>query len=112
MNYELEIDDLQKFDIEKAIPCGLIMNEILSNAYKYAFPNMLSGEITISLKRLNDKCIMDVADNGVGMHKDFDASNSNSLGLELIHSLVGQLDGTIKITSESGTKFHLEFPYI
>jgi len=111
VNYNLNVDDLEKFDIEKAIPCGLIINEILSNAYKYAFPEKLNGEISIELKKTDNKCIFIISDNGVGMPKHFDANNSNTLGLELIHSLVEQLDGTIKISSKNGTKFHLEFPY-
>lgn len=110
VNYNLNNNDFEKFDIEKAIPCGLIINEILSNAYKYAFPKKIVGEINIELKIKNRKCIMVIVDNGIGMPKKIDVNNSNTLGLELIHALVEQLEGSITITSQKGTKFHLEFP--
>ena len=112
VNYDLNIDGLEGFDIEKAIPCGLIINEILSNAYKYAFPKKLSGNINIELNKMNDNCILIISDDGVGMPKDFNLKNSNSLGLELIYSLVDQLDGNLSINSKNGTKFQLEFPYV
>ncbi len=111
VDYDLDVDDLEKFDIEKAIPCGLITNEILSNAYKYAFPKKLSGKINISLKIGEGSCTLIIEDDGTGIPKEIDVNNSNTLGLELVHSLVEQLDGAIKISSEKGTKFHLEFPY-
>lgn len=110
VSYELNTSDFERFDIEKAIPFGLIINEILSNAYKYAFPEKMQGEIKLALKIVDDKCIMRIADNGIGMSINIDVNNSNTLGLELIHALVDQLDGTVDISSDKGTMFHLEFP--
>ena len=111
VNYEMSCESLEKFEIEKAIPCGLIANEILSNSYKYAFPNQFSGEISIELKSSSENCVMIIRDNGIGMKTPVDFSNSNSLGLELIHSLVGQLEGTLEVSSENGTTYHIEFPH-
>ena len=105
-------EGLKKFNIEKAIPCGLIVNEILSNSFKYAFQNKLSGHIQIYFKSKSiDGYEMFVSDDGIGIPKNIDVLNSNSLGLELIHSLVDQLDGNIKISSKNGTSFKIVFPY-
>jgi two-component sensor histidine kinase len=110
VEYEFETKSLEKFNIDKAIPCGLIINEIVSNAYKYAFQKKLSGKINIGLNKSNNSFKMIISDDGIGMPKDVDVYNSNSLGLELVHSLVEQLDGSIEISSEKGTRFIIIFP--
>lgn len=109
INIEDELFD--KFDIEKAIPCGLIVNEVVSNAYKHAFGKMLKGKIEISLTLENNKCKMIIADNGVGFPEDFDSNNLKSLGLELIDALVLQLDGDYSIESKNGTRIKIDFSY-
>jgi two-component sensor histidine kinase/predicted hydrocarbon binding protein len=109
--FDMDIEGLKKFDIEGAIPCGLIVNEVLSNSFKYAFPNKLSGEIKISFKEIDKGYEMLISDNGVGIPKNIDVSNSNSLGLELIHSLVDQLDGKVNVLLEKGTAYRIAFPY-
>lgn len=112
IDVNLQIDDKQfdKFDIEKAIPCGLIINEIVSNSYKHAFKG-LKGEISISLAKKEQKCILVVSDNGVGISQKIDFNNLNSLGLELIDLLVMQLDGHYQINTKKGTEFFIEFPF-
>ena len=112
VTFEMDLEGLKKFDIEKAIPCGLIVNEVLSNSFKYAFPNKLSGEIKILFKETSEGYEMIVSDNGIGISKDIDVSNSNSLGLELIHSLVDQLDGEVEVLLENGTAYRIAFPYL
>lgn len=90
--------------LDTAIPCGLLLNELLSNALKHAFPAERSGTITIALFRNNDRFLeLHVADNGVGAPPDFDFSQQGNLGLQLIMALAeGQLHGTIHFTSEQG----------
>ena len=110
ITYDFSEDNLEQFEIEKAIPCGLIINEIISNAFKYAFPKMLKGDIKIHLLKQEDKFHLTIEDNGVGFPKDIDIKNADSLGLELIDSLVEQLEGEIQIVKHVGTKFEITFP--
>jgi two-component sensor histidine kinase len=109
INIENELFD--KFDIEKAIPCGLIVNEVVSNAYKHAFNKVLKGKIDISFTIENKLCKIIISDDGVGLPKDFNLNNLNSLGLELIDALVNQLEGNYKMVSDKGTKIEVEFSY-
>lgn len=113
IDVSINIDDelFDKFDIEKAIPCGLIVNEVVSNAYKHAFDKILKGKIDISLEIDGSICRMIVSDNGVGLPDDFDPNNLNSLGLELIDALVLQLDGDYSMESKNGTNINIEFLY-
>jgi two-component sensor histidine kinase len=81
------------------------MNELVSNALKHAFPGGRSGTITISGQRQGDLITLAVTDNGVGMPRDLDWKNTESLGLRLITSLVDQVSGTIERVSDGGTAF-------
>jgi two-component sensor histidine kinase len=100
-----------KLNIDKAIPCGLILNEIISNALKYAFKNKKSGLINVSFTDLHKKhkFLLTVSDNGVGFTLPNDLKEASTLGLQLIHSLVEQLDGEIIIESKKGTRFSIAF---
>jgi two-component sensor histidine kinase len=106
------IEDIA-INIDAAIPCGLIINELISNALKYAFvkrPKGRKAEINIKLyrdKRDNVKLI--VSDNGVGFPKDLDFRNTKSLGLQLVCALVDQLNGNIKLDRSRGTAFTIKF---
>lgn len=112
VSINIEHELFEKFDIEKAIPCGLIVNEIVSNAYKHAFDKLLNGKIEISFTVENNNiCTIVISDNGVGLPKDFDFNTLNSLGLELIDALVNQLDGSYEMKSEKGTRTKIEFSY-
>jgi PAS domain S-box-containing protein len=96
--------------INEAIPCGLIINELVSNALKHAFPEGRTGEVTIQLTRGDDDTfILLVSDNGVGFPEYVDFRNSPSLGLTLINSLVEQLGGTIQLDRRDGTAFTITF---
>lgn len=97
--------------IDKAIPCGLIINELVSNSMKYAFPDTRAGEIQVSLKPLKNKNVeLMVSDNGVGLPKDLDIRKTDSLGLHLVTILVeDQLDGSYQINNKMGTKFTITF---
>jgi PAS domain S-box-containing protein len=94
-------------DIDTAIPCGLIINELITNSLKHAFPNLTNGQINIKLMRNNDKLILEVKDNGIGFPEMLDFRNTESLGLQLINSLVMQLDGTIQLKNDGGTEFKI-----
>ncbi|MDA2919004.1 GAF domain-containing protein [Desulfobacterota bacterium AH_259_B03_O07] len=95
---------------DKAILCGLIVNELISNALKHAFPNGKEGEICIELDSLNSNCVLTVSDNGIGFPKDLKYRKAKSLGLQLLTALTDQLDGSIKINRRSGTSFKITFP--
>jgi two-component sensor histidine kinase len=84
-------------DIDRAIPCGLILTELISNALKHAFPNGRSGEIRVSLQRTKDGgLILSVADNGVGLPDEATLQTRRSLGMRLVHSLANQFDTQIE----------------
>ena len=108
---------LLKLDIDKvflsldiSIPCGLIINELLSNALKYAFPENKKGKILISVKEAKKARIeIKVEDNGVGFPKDIDIKKGESLGMLLVNTLVEQIDGNIKVRSKEGTKYLITF---
>ncbi len=106
----LNTDD-SKLDIDTAIPIGLILNELITNAYKYAFPERDAGEIKISFQKTTEKGFqLQVKDNGIGISNDINIDKAKSLGLNLVRGLVEQLDGTMKfIGSNQGTQFELVF---
>jgi PAS domain S-box-containing protein len=96
-------------DIDQAIPCGLIINELVSNSLKYAFREGRSGEIRIGLSNGDHSYILAVGDNGAGLPPGLDFRNTPSLGLQLVNTLVGQLEGTIDLAEGAGTTFRITF---
>lgn len=98
-------------DMDTAMPCGLLVNEIVSNAYKYAFPEAVSGEIKIQLSKVDGKVVMKIADNGIGLPEGFSIENSESLGMQLIQALTSQVDGELAVSREKGTAFTVSFTY-
>jgi two-component sensor histidine kinase len=99
--------------VDTAIPCGLILNELVSNSLKHAFPEGREGEIHIELRSdSDDKFTLMVSDNGVGLLKDLDFRNTESLGLQLVNTLVNQLEGTIELDRRDGTAFKITFSEI
>jgi PAS domain S-box-containing protein len=101
-------------NVEVAMPCGLIVNELLTNSLKYAFTENFTKQpiIEISLKKENQEIEIIVSDNGVGLPENFDWENSESLGLKLVNFWVKyQLAGTININQEQGTKYVIIFTY-
>jgi PAS domain S-box-containing protein len=96
-------------DIEKVIPCGLLITELLSNAYKHAFADGRSGTITISMKQLGEQLVLSVADDGVGLPADLDYRHTTTLGLQLVTALTNQLNGTLEVKREGGTLFRVTF---
>lgn len=97
-------------DVEMSIPCGLIVNELVSNAVKYAFPGDAGGLVRISLREAADGMLsLVIGDTGVGVPKDMDIFNSNSLGLKLVKNLVKQIKGTLEVAGNGGTEFRITF---
>lgn len=96
--------------VDQAIPCGLIINELITNSMKHAFPDKKHGEIYISFSDGPEgRLVLVVGDNGVGLPENIDFRKMHSLGLTLVTGLVSQLDGTIEVCRERGTKFSIEF---
>jgi two-component sensor histidine kinase len=96
-----------KLNVNNAIPCGLILNELLTNCYKHAFKDKKEGRIEIVFKQLDDSIYLRVEDNGSGF--DPETVNSEALGMILIHSLSEQLDGKATFSFDNGTTFELIF---
>ena len=97
-------------EINKAVPCGLIVNELVSNALKYAFPGEGRGEILIGLRPEAGEVELRIRDNGVGFPRELDFRKMPSLGLQLVTNLVQQLDGRIELNREGGSEFVITFP--
>lgn len=96
-------------DIDTAVPCGLIVNELVSNSLKYAFPDG-DGEICVELHLITDnKIVLKVSDNGIGISEKFSLENTKSLGLQLVAALTNQLKGDLELNRNSGVEFKLTF---
>ncbi|AFZ25509.1 PAS domain S-box [Cylindrospermum stagnale PCC 7417] len=102
--------DHASLDIETAIPCGLIINELVSNALKYAFPSNCEGKIQVRFYQECDRTLkLIIRDNGVGLPEDFDSKKAKTLGITLVQGLVKQLRGIIEINRQEGTEFKITF---
>ncbi|MDJ0679679.1 MAG: AAA family ATPase [Xenococcaceae cyanobacterium MO_167.B52] len=109
IDFILDLENIE-LNIETANPCGLIINELVSNALEHGFIDRDSGNICLSLKHnLEGQKVLTIQDDGVGFGEDLDLYNSDSLGLELVCSLVEQLNGNIKLDKTNGTKIEIVF---
>jgi len=107
---QLETDfDEVNLGIDQAIPCGLIVNELVSNALKYAYDGVERPCLSVSIKERGREIKLRVKDNGRGFPKDFRYEESNSLGIQLVYTLVDQLDATIELKSEGGADIIITF---
>ena len=117
-NISLKVDiDNIALGVDTAIPCGLIINELVTNSLKHAFPNERDGKITITVKfhETDGKKNIDmtVSDNGIGMPEGLDIQNTKSLGLKLVTTLIEhQLRGNFKHNTKKGTEFQIHFQEI
>lgn len=104
-------ENLSKVDLvlDQAIPCGLLVNELITNSLKYAFVDGRPGEISIILNEIKNNIHLSISDNGVGLPIDFDILNSDTLGLQLVSTLVEQLDGQIVVDNSIGIKYLITF---
>ena len=109
VNLSLNIESVS-LPITQAIPCGLIVNELVTNALKYAFPDNRAGEIEITLALETDELArLAVCDNGIGLSPEIDLDNLSSLGLELVSVLSQQMGGTLAVSREKSTQFEIRF---
>lgn len=98
-------------DLERAIPCGLLVNELVTNAFKHAFKEERQGEILIEVSEGTENQIqLSVADNGIGLPPETELAQGTSLGLQLVQLFVEQLHGTLLIERRNGTRFNIDFP--
>jgi PAS domain S-box-containing protein len=104
----INVDDVQ-LNIETAVPCGLIIDELVSNSLKHGFPQEKMGEVYISLKIVDDNYELVVSDNGIKFPKDINFRSTDSLGLQLVNNLVNQIDGSITLDITHGTEFKIIF---
>ena len=108
---KMQIEEVA-LDIETSIPLGLIINELVSNSLKHAFPGHRNGEIRIILSGTNDEkfdYVLTIGDNGVGFPEDLELQNSGGLGMVLVNSLVNKLKGVVEMDRNNGTTFTLKF---
>jgi PAS domain S-box-containing protein len=107
---QLEIEEIP-LDLDMAIPCGLIVNELVTNALKYAFKGRNRGVLTVEMARVPEhRYTLTVQDDGIGFPPDLDLSKAETLGLKLIWVLSHQLDGDVRVESDQGTRFVITFP--
>jgi PAS domain S-box-containing protein len=110
VNLKLEVEEI-KVDVDTAIPCGLIVNELVSNALKYAFPLGKEGQVHLKVAKVSrQQAAMSVSDNGIGLPGELAGYSSNTLGFQLVHMLVKQLRGTLDVVRNGGTTFMITFP--
>ena len=118
LNTDIEEDIY--FEMDTAVPLGIIINELISNSLKHAFAGRDKGKIKIKLHREENEegviegnkstiFFLSVSDNGIGIPDNFDLENIDSLGLQLVTSLVEQIDGELELKSKSGTEFFIRF---
>ncbi len=107
---KIEVRDVS-LGLESAIPCGLIINELISNSLKYAFPEESEGEIRVAFNSIDeDELVLEVSDNGIGMPEKLDFRNTESLGLHLVTIISeDQLHGKIELNRTDGTDFQIRF---
>lgn len=105
---DIEVDTVF-MNLDFAIPSGLIINELVSNAFKYAFPQQRSGRVGIVMKQTGDTINLSIEDDGVGLPENVDFRNTESLGLQLVCTLVEQLNGEIRLDRSNGSKFIIWF---
>jgi two-component sensor histidine kinase len=109
VNLKLDLQPVS-LPVETAVPCGLILNELVTNAFKHAFRDRARGEITAALGAAPDgRVFLRVSDNGAGLPEGLNWRQSASLGLRLIDLLAGQLQATVDVGSEGGTRFQITF---
>jgi len=100
-----------RMDIANAVPCGIIVNELISNAQKHAFADSSGGLIAVSLARGDETSLMlTVRDDGVGLPDEFSAGRTTTLGLKLVTLLAAQIDGEVTFVGDGGTRVGLTFP--
>ncbi|MEM5329272.1 AAA family ATPase [Paraburkholderia sp. JHI2823] len=112
VDMRVTVDDLQ-LDMNRAVSCGLIINELVSNAFKHAFADGRGGQLLIELRQRGDaRCRLSIADDGPGLGRQFRLASADTLGLQLVHDLARQLNGSVDTgsTHAGGATFTIDFP--
>jgi two-component sensor histidine kinase len=104
------VDANIQIPINDAIPLGLILNEAVTNSFKYAFKDKDKGIISVQILELSNEIKCAISDDGVGIPKDFNIEELNSYGMELIQTLVMQLEGSMEIKNQNGTQINITIP--
>jgi two-component sensor histidine kinase len=100
-----------RLGIDAAVPLGLIINELVSNSLKYAYPPGRCGEVRVAIRPQDcDGYLLSVADDGIGLAADFDPRTAGTLGMQLVCALTDQLGGAIELVAQPGTEFRIRFP--
>ncbi|MDH5736899.1 MAG: ATP-binding protein, partial [Gammaproteobacteria bacterium] len=106
----IQVEDV-RLDIETAVPCGLIINELISNSLKHAFDGSApTGTISVRFTREGCSYRLVISDNGIGLPKDLDLSKSASMGMEIVSILTKQLEGNLIYGGTEGARFEITFP--
>jgi PAS domain S-box-containing protein len=100
IEYKVKLEDII-LNVNQAIPCALIINEVLTNIYKHAFKEMNKGRVGVNLSSDGDQVQLEIKDNGLGLPQDFKLSEQQSLGFQLIHTLKSQIEAEITFSSDS-----------
>jgi len=95
--------------VDNAIPCGLIINELVTNSLKYAFPDEKKGEVSIELEYKNTNYYLTISDNGAGISEDIDIEKTDTLGMQLVKTLLIQLNAEMVMDRSNGTKYTIVF---
>ena len=110
VSLDIHVDNVA-LDIETAVPCGLIINELISNSLKHAFKGREGrGTIFVTFKSVNCRYVLEIGDDGVGLPKGFEPSDSSSMGMEIVSILTQQLDGRLRVDGANGARFEISFP--
>ncbi len=96
-------------DIDRAIPCGLLINELITNSLKFAFPPNQGGEILVKMNNIKNKYELIVQDNGIGLPKNVKVGTAETVGMKLVNALAAQLEGNLEVTNTVGVRFRLTF---
>ncbi|WP_414468729.1 PAS domain-containing sensor histidine kinase [Methanobacterium sp. ACI-7] len=121
INFEIEGEDLF-LELDYAIPCGLIINELITNSIKYAFPDdeikghennrsLNEHEISVNLNSNENEIIIKISDNGIGISDDKNLETKDTLGFLIVNTLIKQINGKIELINGNGTNFEIKFPY-
>lgn len=98
--------------LDDSVPCGLILNELISNALKYAFVNKSEGTVTVRMEQHEDHYVLEVRDNGIGFPENFKPEETDSLGIELVQTLAEQLDGELTMVNREGAYIRVSWPVV
>lgn len=110
LNLDIQVDDVN-LDIETAVPCGLIINELISNSLKHAFKGREGcGTISVHFRNAGCRYVLSISDDGVGLPAGFEPDASSSMGMEIVSILTQQLDGRLHIDGAEGACFEISFP--